>query len=321
MDPLQSEESEDAPQSVTPQQSCETSQILRGIENQALAMTNLEQRIGDKMENFMKKVDEKINKSNPNNQSVGPNLAVQHGRQPPPREEVTRCSIRLEEYDLDDFSPGEKNGITTIFKSKASATLGVAAAEKKIWITLQKGSLVILGETADPGNNNRWPNEAEAREIVQAVVRERSRPTEPQRVEDGIVPPPARPAQGSSSTISQWRSTNEGINNEARQPMIQGAQEHSAMFGPEGQAQRDGQTPHHQERRLLLITEKNLNMQKLSGEQDKGKNQVRYTKWKTQITDFVESKGKASRNLSDAMEWARAKGRDVTITDQMIEEH
>ena len=63
-----------------------------------------------------------------------------------------------------------------------------------------------------------------------------------------------------------------------------------------------------------------MNMQKLSGEHDEF-NKIHYTKWKTQITDFIGSKGKAGARLTAAMEWARDLGRDQKVTDSMIEQH
>ena len=68
------------------------------------------------------------------------------------------------------------------------------------------------------------------------------------------------------------------------------------------------------------MTEKSLNMQKLSGEQDKDKNKIRYTKWRTQINDFVESKGRAGALLKKATDWAiKEFRRDKKVTDADIE--
>ena len=68
------------------------------------------------------------------------------------------------------------------------------------------------------------------------------------------------------------------------------------------------------------MTEKSQNMQKLSGEQDRGKNKIHYYEWKSQLTDFIESKGQAGTALTAAMEWAIKAGRDAQISDSTVQQ-
>ena len=71
----------------------------------------------------------------------------------------------MEEHDLDDFSPEEKNEIVIAFRAKAGETMGISKmAPHKTWVTLHKGSLIIQGETTDRTGEGRWPTDTEARE-------------------------------------------------------------------------------------------------------------------------------------------------------------
>ena len=62
------------------------------------------------------------------------------------------------------------------------------------------------------------------------------------------------------------------------------------QFGDEDRPHANGHDGHHQSRGLRLVTGKQLNMQKLAGEQDNS-NRAHYAKWCKNSRDYIESKG------------------------------
>ena len=106
----------------------------------------------------------------------------------------------------------------------------------------------------------------------------------------------ARQQQDNANNPSQGSGAEATAMPETRRRFLEAVnQEQSSNFGI------DVQNGHPQDRRLQLVTEKSLNMHKFSGEQDKGKNKIHYYKWQSQITDFIESKGRAGAALHEAM--------------------
>ena len=59
-------------------------------------------------------------------------------------------------------------------------------------------------------------------------------------------------------------------------------------------------------------------MQKFTGEQDKTNN-VHYTKWSTNIRDYIEPNGPDGMELPGAMLWAVTSGRTGKVTESMVE--
>ena len=63
----------------------------------------------------------------------------------------------------------------TKFKNKVLETMKASPlASNSVWITLEKGSLIIRGEIEGDAETGQWPTDEQAREIVQAVVRQRT---------------------------------------------------------------------------------------------------------------------------------------------------
>ena len=102
------------------------------------------------------------------------NIHVKPGNGAKKSPQSTRTHVtRLEEYELEQFSSQEKNELVTRFKNKILASMKASPmATNAVWITLEKESLVICGEINDEAGNGRWPTEGEAREVVQAVLRQ-----------------------------------------------------------------------------------------------------------------------------------------------------
>ena len=88
----------------------------------------------------------------------------------------TRVHVtRLGEYELEQFSSQEKNELVMRYKHKVLASMKSSPmAANSVWITLEKGSLVIRGEISCEANDEQWPTDEEARDVVQAVIRQRA---------------------------------------------------------------------------------------------------------------------------------------------------
>ena len=102
-----------------------------------------------------------------------------HGTPPQEGKRARVHSTRLEEYDLDDFSSKEKNELITKYKNKVLESMKASPlASNAVWITLEKGSLIIRGEIEDVTGAGQWPTEEQAREMVQTVVNQRTTRTD-----------------------------------------------------------------------------------------------------------------------------------------------
>ena len=206
---------------------------------------------------------------------------------------------------------------------KAKTVSNGQVPPQSVWLRLQKGSLIVIGET-DGVDIRQWPTEEEIRAVVQSVHQRRTRPQREPTARDTNITVGDQ-AQSSSmgqrvqevlgpfGTIDPWQRAREQAAQQARELVGQSVLD--AIPGTSG-PERDGT---HIPMGMMLVTEKNLNILKFAGELDKT-NKVHYTKWARNITDYIESKGPEGLELSNAMGWAVKQGRQQKITDAMTEE-
>ncbi len=192
----------------------------------------------------------------------------------------TKYYWRTDEVQFNDMTARQKNALT---QQAASTIAGWNKVDKdQVWITLAQGSLIVQGEVEAAQGPVRWPTDEEIRAMLRRAM-------EGQRDAGGM----AERIQAAADPWQQYRPQEE----------------------PRGRAQDDSCISHNPHSMgFRLVTEKTLNLQKLSGEQD-SQNKIAYMKWSQQIKNFIESKGIEGIELVKAMDWSENQSRLMPITD------
>lgn len=83
-------------------------------------------------------------------------------------------SVKVNEYDLDQFDALEKNDIVSIFKDKILQTMRPSPmAANEAFVTLEKSSIKAWTEITDPDGTEVWPTEEDLRDAIREVLRQR----------------------------------------------------------------------------------------------------------------------------------------------------
>lgn len=182
---------------------------------------------------------------------------------------------------------------------KISRQSGVAA--ETVWISLQKGSLIVRGGVQDSDGAHKEPTDDEVRVTVREVQQGQMQVTEQQT--------PIAP-----TATSRVRTAHDPL--AARYPWLK---ERDEVTG--ARSVHTGAVPQNEEasasKGIRLVTKENLNVQNIAGEQDKN-NKFHYTKLAKQMTDYIGPKGSDGIQLVAAMKWAVAHQR-AKVTDSMVE--
>ena len=170
--------------------------------------------------------------------------------------------------DCDKLTCKHKNTIVDHMKSFMHKKNNIDTS--KIWVQLTKGSLIIEAEADDDNGNYTWPGDQEMLNMVDNVIRDAAAPT----------PPPGMPtmAERVRDAIDPWQT-------DRSDPWRNGnVEDHENYY-------KNCDKEDHKERGFRLVSEKDINLTKLHGEQDPT-NKIPYMKWAKRIKEFIESNGK-----------------------------
>jgi hypothetical protein len=160
--------------------------------------------------------------------------------------------------------------------------------------------VIIEAEVDESPVNLTWPTEEEMNGMIDGVIQNTGTPDAP----------PGIPtvAERVKEVIDPWQS----LQND---PWLHVKTDTEVRRDEHHSHDHDG----HRDRGFRLVSEKDINLTKLHGEQDTN-NKIPYMKWAKRIKEFTESNGKEGIELVKAMEWGVSMGRLMSITDDMVKQ-